>query len=69
MDGRARYRALAQAAFDTLPPPAGRWGHTQGAFAPTAVLQAIAEHDGDIELLEHASARDLAHPYGYVRLI
>lgn len=67
--GRARYRALAQAAFDDLPSPAGRWGHTPGAFAPTAVLQTIAEHDGEIELLERASARDLVHPYGYVRLM
>ncbi|WP_370327561.1 hypothetical protein [Euzebya sp.] len=68
-EGRAHYRALARAAFDALPPPAGRWDHTPGAFAPTAVLQAIAQHDRDVELLEHASCRDLVHPYGYARLI
>lgn len=68
-EGRTRLRVLAQEAFDDLPPPAGRLGHTPGEFAPTAVLQAIAQHDGDVELLEHASSRDLAHPYGYVRLV
>jgi hypothetical protein len=68
-EGRARYRALALAAFDDLPPPAGRSGYTPGALAPTAVLQAIAQHDDDVELLEQASCRDLVHPYGYVRLV
>ena len=68
--GLARYRRLAEAEWSRLPALGpGESGRLESRrFRVTAMMEALARADGDIDALVEVMAHDLSFPYGYVRI-
>jgi hypothetical protein len=68
--GLARYRALAEAAWKKVParaPGAKRDAGTEH-HRITAIMEALARHEGDVDALVGVQSRDLSFPYHFVKI-
>jgi tetratricopeptide (TPR) repeat protein len=68
--GLARYRRLAEAEWSRLP-ALGPGASDRGAsrrFRVTAMMEALAQADRDLDGLVRVMAHDLSLPYGYLRI-
>jgi len=68
--GLARYRRLAEAEWSRLPAlgPGARDRGESRRFRVTAMMEALAQADGDLDGLVRVMAHDLSLPYGYLRI-
>ncbi len=68
--GLASYRALAEAAWKKVPartPGAGR-DSGRDYYRITAIMEALARHEGDVDALVGVQSRDLSYPYHFVKI-
>jgi uncharacterized Zn finger protein len=68
--GLPRYRALAEAAWRKVParaPGAGRDGGSE-LYRITAIMEALARHEGDVDALVSVQSRNLSYPYHFVKI-
>ena len=69
--GIARYRELAEAVWNGVPPlrPEQDASERHGSrFRVTHIMEALAEQDGDIEALVAVKSRDLSSAYSYLSI-
>lgn len=68
--GLARYRALAEAAWDKVPAraPGARRDAGMEHHRISAIMEALARHAGDVDALVAVQSRDLSFPYHFVKI-
>ncbi|MGH8675170.1 MAG: SWIM zinc finger family protein, partial [Burkholderiales bacterium] len=68
--GLARYRALAESAWEKVPAlePGAKREYDTARSRVAEIMQALARHDGDADALVAVKARDLSHPYRFVEI-
>ena len=68
--GLARYRALAEAAWNKVPAraPGARRDAGMEHHRITAIMEALARHAGDVDALVAVQSRDLSFPYHFVKI-
>lgn len=68
--GLARYRALAEAAWEKIPPlqPGAKHDYETRRSLIAAIMGALARHEGDVDALVRVHSRDLAHPYRFLEI-
>lgn len=67
-EGLAEYRRLATAAWEKLPPRAGRDDFSTDYTRLEGMLDIFAEQDGDVETRIALRSKDLSSPWSYLRL-
>lgn len=68
--GLAGYRALAQAQWNKVPArgPGEKNESGTGHYLITAIMESLAQHDGDVDALVAVQSRDLSYPYRFVNI-
>lgn len=68
--GLARYRALAETAWKKVPAraPGARRDAGTDYYRITALMEALARHEGDVDALVGVQSRDLSFPYHFVKI-